>query len=159
MTEAMDTHSPTATPTPDLPGVLTVTLHEAEGLSGPAEELKDERSVSSESYPWKFIPERHYRGPYALLDVDHAQATLPSFSGTMANPRWTSPGWGWTAVCRFDTTRAAELVIYLYHQDPKADRRTPHVFRGIVRLNIFDGTALVGPQWLDVQYGRDGDRV
>ncbi|KAK3300430.1 kinase-like domain-containing protein [Chaetomium fimeti] len=138
----------TMSTTPYLPGVLAVTLHEGAGFSA-ADRYRELFNGHEPNYPSP-SSRRQYHLPYALLDYERSQVTVGSLLGTTENPRWIAQH---GATCKFDISRAAELAIRLYLEDPKARKGSQDVFLGVARISPFDGWMVSGPRWLEIQGG------
>ncbi|EAQ93236.1 hypothetical protein CHGG_01471 [Chaetomium globosum CBS 148.51] len=133
---------------PKFPGILTVTLHEAEGLSA-AGQYRELFSGDSDG-PNQPSSRLRYHLPYALLDYERLQVSVDSLLGTAESPQWLAQC---GATCKFDISRTAELAIQLYLKDPKASKGSQDVFLGVARLNPFNGSIVSGPQWMALQGG------
>ncbi|UKZ79395.1 hypothetical protein TrVFT333_007148 [Trichoderma virens FT-333] len=151
-----------AIPSLNRPGILTVILHEATGLSVP-----DGYKESSN--------EQKYRRntPYALLEYDKLQNQVESYEGTAESPVWVSDfaPWRYDKVTwehhepnwKFDVCRPAELAIYIYLRDPHVSRcvQSLDTFLGLARIAI-DPSRIpeeASSQWLDVQDGTGQLRI
>ncbi|KAK3941417.1 protein kinase [Diplogelasinospora grovesii] len=142
------------------PGILTVTLHEAAGLSAGDDHYRElfggyERNLGTPDRP---SYHQQYYLPYAVLDYERSQVSIPSILGTTESPQWRVEH---GAAVKFDVSRAAaELTVYLYLRNPKAARGSSQdVSLGVVRLNPFDGATGSGPQWLELQDGTGRIRI
>lgn len=135
---------------------MTVTLHEGAGFSAP-----DQSQESPINHEHKKGTLTHSTDsinsllPYALLDYDKSQVSVSSILGTVENPRWLDP----VATCKFDVTRATNLTIHLHLRCPGAEKGFQHVLLGVVNLNLFQGTTVLGSQWLQMQDGTGRFRI
>lgn len=145
-----------SSPSPNRPGILTVILHEATGLSVP------DGYQESPNEQWY---KRNM--PYALLDYDKSQKQADSYGGTAESPVWVTdvapsrydeatgkyhePNW------KFDVGRPAELSIYIYLREPHVSPcvRSQDAFLGVARIAIDPSRASkeASSPWLDVQDG------
>lgn len=146
---------------PNLPGILTVTLYEGFSLS-----VAEQHHHLFEGYECKsgvegwYYYERRFYAVDALLEYDKSQASLESIagdpstrgSGTTENPQW---GFGDGAVCKFDVSRSAELRLALYVNDLGAHWGSQSVLLGETKLAPFeilpDGEKVTG--WLELTSG------
>ncbi|KAF2634387.1 kinase-like protein [Massarina eburnea CBS 473.64] len=146
--------STTSTPEPRLlprtsspSGILTITLHEGVGLSAPDQ---------CQELPLGFGQKSQLPLPYALLDYDKSQVTLQSCgSKGPKNPQW----YEYTATRKFNVTRAVNLTIHLYLRDSRAPKINKHLLLGVVALDLFQSTTVLGSQWLQVQQGTGRIRI
>ncbi|KAM6478539.1 kinase-like protein [Trichoderma sp. SZMC 28011] len=130
--------------TPDLPGILTVTLHEAVGLSkGTVDSEPD--GYYSDNYDHNHTADKRMLGyclrckyPQTLVEYDKCQIPLTCYWGTTENPSWH---WGY-GICKFYVTRPSELLISFYH--PTGSKFKQDVYLGSARwLPIEDGIGMI----------------
>ncbi|KAL2016672.1 hypothetical protein VTK56DRAFT_3174 [Thermocarpiscus australiensis] len=145
--------------TPKTPGILTVTLHEAEGVGLSAPNHYKQRSIARDhdhaaqgAFPARC---RRCNRPYALLDYEKCQVVLDPFWGTAERPVWKGHA------CKFDVSRFAELTIFLYLPDRNASRgeRGQDMFVGTARIDLVEGLGEPGAQWVEIQDGTGRIRI
>lgn len=97
----------------DLPGILTVTIHEAVGLSREVEsseldgykEYSDGSKHSHNKFKGNIFPCVQCKFPQALVEYDKCQIPLNCYWGTTETPLWKED----YGRCKFYITRATEL--------------------------------------------------
>lgn len=138
-----------------LPGVLTVTLHDAAGLSVPDHpqgflnsplEARQVTDGGSAMQRYSAAP-RGQNLPYAVLDFDKSQVFPEASGGSIQDPIWC----GDSRRYRFNVYRAAELTIRLYLGTASAS--SPDVFLGEGKVAL--STTLTKPsvKWLHLLEG------
>ncbi|KAL6867813.1 kinase-like domain-containing protein [Trichoderma novae-zelandiae] len=156
-----------SSPSPSRPGILTVVLHEATGLSVPDGYKEDERR-SDQGLNLR-------NTPYAILDYNKSQLHVDSCEGTAEDPVWVSDIAPWRhdevtgeyreANWKFDVCHPAELAIHLYLRDPHASpcAASRDALIGVTRIAIDVSQASASeeppPQWIDVEEGTGRLRV
>ncbi|KAK4236321.1 hypothetical protein C8A03DRAFT_35798 [Achaetomium macrosporum] len=136
--------------TPTLPGVLTLTLHEEEGVG----------MTAPDHYKHRRLSYAHaYNQPYALVEYEKCRVVIESFSGTAERPMWK----GRRCTRKFDVSQFAVLIIFLYLRDLVAGRgEGPHdLFLGAARVDLLDALWKweSGSRWLDIQDGTGRIRI
>ncbi|KAI0847474.1 protein kinase [Daldinia vernicosa] len=144
------------TSAPSSRGILTVTLHEAIGLSV-AEDYKERSNGEAHNH---HVGRRtpvcvRCNYPYALLDYEKSQATLNCYWGTTENPLWMSR----LDICKFDVSSFSELAIYLYVRDPNHTLKSRDICLGVARANPFDELEKSEARWLDLEDGTGKLRI
>ncbi|KAK4076774.1 uncharacterized protein Triagg1_4377 [Trichoderma aggressivum f. europaeum] len=142
-------------PTPDLPGILTVTLHEAVGLSkGTVDsephgyrKYSDGSEHSHNEFKGNIFPCIHCKFPQALVEYDKCQIPINCYWGTTENPSWK----GDYGKCKFYVTQNTELIISLYH--PTGSKLRQDVFLGLARVRPFNALGESTPKWLPIEDG------
>ncbi|KAK4242627.1 Serine/threonine-protein kinase gad8 [Achaetomium macrosporum] len=146
--------SGTSTPRP--PGILTLILHETEDGAMSSPDYYQERYVFPDHGHDREYRERRCRGcnkPYALVDYDKCQRTIPVWVGRRRT-------------CKFDVvSHFAELAIFLYLQDWNASRggRGQDMFVGAVRVDPVEALGTSGAHSgaqirFSVEYQHTGSR-
>ncbi|PTB49134.1 hypothetical protein M431DRAFT_317468 [Trichoderma harzianum CBS 226.95] len=141
--------------TPDLPGILTVTLHEAVGLSRGAEssepdvykEYSGGSKHSHNEFKGNIFPCTACRFPQTLVEYDKCQTPINCYWGTTESPSWK----GDYGKCKFYVTRITELTISLYH--PTGSKLSQDVFLGSARVRPFNALEECTPKWLAIEDG------
>ncbi|KAL6823274.1 kinase-like protein [Trichoderma camerunense] len=140
--------------TPDLPGILTVTLHEAVGLSkGTVDSEPD--GYYSDNYDHNHTADKRMLGyclrckyPQTLVEYDKCQIPLTCYWGTTENPSWH---WGY-GICKFYVTRPSELLISFYH--PTGSQFKQDVYLGSARVHPFNAPGGESTsKWLPIEDG------
>ncbi|KAL7904228.1 kinase-like protein [Trichoderma velutinum] len=140
---------------PDLPGILTVTLHEAAGLSRGVEssepdcynEYSNGYKHSHNRFKGNIFPCLECKFPQALVEYDKCQIPINCYWGTAEAPSWKQD----YGICKFYVTRAAELTISLYH--PTGSKFSQDVFLGLARVRPFDALGESTSKWLPIEEG------
>ncbi|KAL7957566.1 kinase-like protein [Trichoderma compactum] len=141
--------------TPDLPGILTVTLHEAVGLSKGTvdsepdgyKEYSNGSSHSHNEFKGNIFPCIYCKFPQALVEYDKCQIPINCYWGTTENPSWKED----YGKCKFYVTRTTELIISLYH--PTGSKSNQDVFLGLARVGLCDASGESTPKWLPIEDG------
>lgn len=68
------------------PGILTVTLYEGTGFNVPGSHKQVFNSLQHDRASNRVM--LAHMLPYAILDFDKSQVSVPSYSGTPENPKW-----------------------------------------------------------------------
>lgn len=124
------------------PGVLSVTLYEAIGLSAPEQhkeafDIQQHESLaqSDRAPPWVGRSYQHHHRPYwpyAVLCLDQFRAFAGSILGTTDNPGWA----GEAIVRKFYMVRASELSVRLYLKRAETcHEANQDILLGVVKLN------------------------
>lgn len=140
---------------PDLPGVLTVTLHEAVGLSRGVESSEPDvykvysggSKHSHNEFKGNIFPCTECRFPQTLVEYDKCQIPINCYWGTTESPSWK----GDYGKCKFYVTRTTELTISLYH--PTSSKLSQDVFLGSARVHPFNALEEYTPKWLAIEDG------
>ncbi|KAI2619551.1 protein kinase [Hypomontagnella submonticulosa] len=143
---------------PSIPGILTVTLHEAVGLS--VADQHRERPTSDKHTCTRRIGGRpstcqRCNYPYARLEYEKCQASLDCYWGTKENPVWI----GRYGVCKFDVSHFSELAIHLYVRVLGPFAAYQDVLLGIARVDPFEEWEKSEARWLNVQDGTGKIRI
>ncbi|KAK9240268.1 kinase-like domain-containing protein [Lipomyces kononenkoae] len=105
-------HTPSTTSTVR-PGLLTVTIHEATGLSLPPSYTHAHHGHSNASqFSATDSTSRRYL-PYLVLEFDKTQVIMDAHSGTIEAPKWEQ-------IANFDVSRDETLTLSLYVRNPGA---------------------------------------
>lgn len=144
------------------PGILTVTLHEANGLSAAVRDEEEFNARLSQSTkhqdrsksPWlgrTYQPYHQQYLPYAVLHFDHSETFAGSIAGTTENPIWAGRAVHW----KFDVSRSSKLTLHLYVKSPHASEGGREICLGVVTLcpAFEDAKSPLGPQWLEIEIG------
>ncbi|KAI0385756.1 protein kinase [Hypomontagnella monticulosa] len=141
-----------------VPGILTVTLHEAVGL--PVADHYKERPTGDKHTCTQRVrghpatcPRCNY--PYARLEYEKCQASLDCYWGTTESPVWI----GQYATCKFDVSRFSELAIRIYVRDPDRSGTNQDVLLGIAQVDPFEAWGKSEARWLNMQDGTGKIRV
>ncbi|KAK9367189.1 kinase-like domain-containing protein [Lipomyces kononenkoae] len=95
------------------PGLLTVTVHEATGLSLPPSYTHAHHGQSNASqFSTTDSTLRRYL-PYLVLEFDKTQVIMDAHSGTIEAPKWEQ-------IANFDVSRDETLTLSLYVRNPGA---------------------------------------
>ncbi|KAL7932958.1 hypothetical protein V8C35DRAFT_305921 [Trichoderma chlorosporum] len=141
------------------PGILTVTIHEAIGLSLPSQHdnsFKHPLETGSAHAVSLAKQSKHQSLPYAILEFENSQVTIEATSGSKENPVWergeTKRSSNQTR--KFDVFRAAELTIRLYMRHAHANRGSSDISLGIVKTTPFYGhESATQMEWLPIRNG------
>lgn len=126
--------------TPDLSGILTVTLHEAVGLSRGVEsseldgynEYSNGYKPSRNEYKREYFPYIQCKFLQALVEYDKCQIPLNSNWGITETPSWKKD----YGIYNFYVTRATELTISPYR--PTDSKFIQDLFLGLTRARPFE---------------------
>ncbi|KAI0903929.1 hypothetical protein F4823DRAFT_243793 [Ustulina deusta] len=132
---------------PSLPGILSVQLREGVGFLSKFQ--GQDIGAGDCAHGYQASDQNSFK-PYAVLQYGKSQVIVASLKGTPDNPRWRT---GPNAVCRFDVSWAAELIIYINLDVSNYCPRGQDVFIGLARLSPLNGAAVSGPQWLELECG------
>ncbi|KAM0248020.1 hypothetical protein ACHAQJ_009625 [Trichoderma viride] len=139
----------------DLPGILTVNLREAVGLSRGVKSSEpdgykaysDGSKHSHNEFKGNISPCIQCKFPKALVEYDKCQIPLDCYWGTTETPSWKED----YGICKFYVTRAAELTISLYH--PTGSKFSQDVFLGLARVHPFNALGESTSKWLPIEDG------
>jgi serum/glucocorticoid-regulated kinase 2 len=145
----------------DLPGIVTVTLHEAVGLSGEVKfsesdgykEYSDASRHSHNRYKENIFPCIQCRYPPAFVEYDKCQIPLNRYWGTTETPSWKED----YGICKFYVTQATELTISLHH--PTGSKFSQGVFLKLARIRPFNALEESLSNWLPIEDGIGSVRV
>ncbi|KAH8821904.1 serine/threonine protein kinase, AGC family [Xylogone sp. PMI_703] len=130
-------------------GVLTVTLHEARGLTTILPDETQGYTLSSSDITKQRVLRAYL--PYAVIDFDKSQIIDKAYLGTYDAPVWS---YGGNPKPCFDVTRKTSLQIWLYQTVLKKDNTTTTPFLGTViyQPSLKQGEN-ISEEWLDLRGG------